>query len=191
MTRHRDGFTFVETMVAGTIFLSMSLIATLWLTGVSDVWWTTNTQSHVRQQTHQAVARMADELRLATRTAAASPPNLTVPAVPNNTSMTFYLPADTNDANTTIVDAIGEIEWPNPAVPIQYVYVPASRQVQRVQGGQITVLATDVQAARFDDVTTDPTLSLDEVRISLTVQRVTPQQRTVTATSTEIIRARN
>ncbi|PIQ83195.1 MAG: hypothetical protein COV75_08650 [Candidatus Omnitrophica bacterium CG11_big_fil_rev_8_21_14_0_20_63_9] len=191
MTRRRSGFTLVETMVAGTIFLSMSLIATLWLTGVSDVWWTTNTQSHVRQQAHQAVARMADELRLATRTAAASPPNLAVPAVPNNTSMTFYLPADTNDANTTIVDAIGEIEWPNPAVPIQYVYVPASRQVQRVQGGQITILATDVQAARFDDVTTDPTLSLDEVRISLTVQRVTPQQRTVTATSTEIIRARN
>lgn len=184
------GFTFVETMVAGTLFVSMSVLVTLWLTGVSDVWWTTNTQSHVRQQSHQAVARMASELRSATRTGLGSPPNAMIPAPPGNTTLTLYLPADTAaDSNTTIVDDLGEIQWDN--TPIQYVYVPALRQVQRVQGAQTVVLATDVHAVRFDDVTTDPTLNVDEIRIRLTVQRMTPQRRTVTATSTEIIRARN
>ena len=183
------GFTLVETMVAGGILLSMSLIAMLWLTGVSDLWWTTSTQSEVRTRSQQAVNRMVSELRSATRTAAASPPNAVIPGAPLNTSMTFYLPADL-DLNGLIIDAAGNTEW-NAAAPIQYLFVPAQQQLVRIQGGQQTVLANDVTAATFDDRTTVPTLGNNEVRVTLTVQRTTPQRRTVLATAAEIVKLRN
>ncbi len=189
MTR---GFTIVETMVTSTIFLSVGLMAVMWLNGASDLWWTTNTQAHVRETAHLAVNRMVFELRMGTRVGAGSPPNVAIPAAPNNTSITFYLPADLDpfDGNTTIVDALGDIEW-DAANPVQYTYVPAQRQLLRVAGAQQTVIASDVTAARFDDAATDPTLGLNEVKVTITVQRLSPQQRTLSATSTEIVKFRN
>ncbi len=176
-------------MVAGSILLSMSLIAMLWLTGVSDMWWTTTTQDEVRTRGQQAVNRIVSELRSATRTTQTVPPNATIPALPANTSITFYLPADL-DLNGLIIDAAGNTEW-DVAAPIQYVFVPAQRQLVRIQGGQQTVIANDVTAAAFDDRNTLATLSNNEVRVSLSVQRTTPQRRTVSATSVEIVKLRN
>ncbi len=184
-----QGFTLIETMVVGTIFLSMGLVAVMWLNGASDLWWTTNTQAEVRESVHLAVNRVAAELRSSTRTAAGSPPNTSIPAAPGNTTMTCYLPADL-DGNGKITDAIGNTEWDN-ANPVQYVYVPAQRQLQRVQGAQQVVLANDVLSVRFDDASIDPSLSTNEIRISLTLQKTSPQQRTVSATSTEIVKLRN
>jgi hypothetical protein len=176
-------------MVAGSILLSMSLIAMLWLTGVSDLWWTTTTQSEVRTRSQQAVNRLVSELRSATRIAAGSPPNAVIPAAPGNTTMTFYLPGDL-DLNGLIIDAAGNTEW-DAAAPIQYVFVPAQQQLIRIQGAQQTVIANNVTAAAFDDRNTLATLANNEVQVSLTVQRTTPQRRTVSATSVEIVKLRN
>ena len=176
-------------MVAGGILVSMSLIAMLWLTGVSDLWWTTGTQSEVRIRSQQAVNRIVSELRSATRTAPASPPNAVIPAAPGNTTMTFYLPKDI-DLNGLIIDANGNTEW-DVGAPVQYTYAPAQRQLLRTQNGQQTVMASDVSAAAFDDRTTLAALGANEVRVSLTVQRTTPQGRTVLASSSEIVKLRN
>jgi len=188
-TDQSQGFTLVETMVAGTLLVSLSLIATLWLTGVSDLWWTTTTQSDVRTATQQALSRMLSELRSATRTAAGSPPNAVIPAAPGNTTLTFYLPADV-DGNGLIIDALGNTEW-NVATPVQYAYVPAQRRLVRIQAGQQVVLATDVTAVAFEDASLNPALYQNEVKITLTLQRVTPQRRTVSATAAEIVKLRN
>ena len=188
-TDQSQGFTLVETMVAGTLLVSLSLIATLWLTGVSDLWWTTTTQSDVRTATQQALSRMLSELRSATRTAAGSPPNAVIPAAPGNTTLTFYLPADV-DGNGLIIDALGNTEW-NVATPVQYAYVPAQRRLVRTQAGQQVVLATDVTAVAFEDASLNPALYQNEVKITLTLQRVTPQRRTVSATAAEIVKLRN
>ena len=190
-TYSRGGFTLIETMVAGSILLSMSLIAMLWLTGVSDLWWTSTTQGEVRTRSQQAVNRIVSELRSATRTAAGAPPNpnAVIPAAPLNTSITFSLPIDL-DLNGLIIDAVGNTER-NTAAPIQYVFVPAQQQLLRIQGGQQTVIANDGAAAAFDDRNTLATLSNNEVRVSLSVQRTTPQRRIVSATSVEIVKLRN
>ena len=190
--RTQQGFTLIETMVTGTILLSMGLVATMWLNGSSDLWWTTNTRAEVRENVHLAVSRMAAELRSGTRVAATTPPNASIPPAPGNTTMTFYLPADLDplDGNTTIVDAIGNIEWDN-STPIQYVYVPAQRQVLRIQGAQQVVIANDVVSVQFDDASIDPSLNANEVRVTLTLQKTSPQQRTLSATSTEIVKLRN
>ncbi|OGX38920.1 MAG: hypothetical protein A3C53_02305 [Omnitrophica WOR_2 bacterium RIFCSPHIGHO2_02_FULL_68_15] len=176
-------------MVTGSILLSMSLIAMLWLTGVSDLWWTTTTQGEVRTRSQQTVNRIVSELRSATRATQTAPPNATIPAPPANTSVTFFLPADL-DLNGLIIDAAGNTEW-DVAFPVQYVFVPAQQQLLRIQGGQQTVMANDVTAAAFDDRGTLATLSNNEIRVSLTVQRTTPQRRTVSATSVEIVKLRN
>ncbi len=183
------GFTLVETMVAGTILMSMSLLAALWLTGVSDLWWTAHSQSEARTVSHLAVNRLVAELRSGTRRAGGSPPNAVIPAAPGNIQVTFFLPADL-DGNGTIIDAIGEIEWDN-ANPVQYVHVPAQLQLQRLQGGLTRVLADGVQSATFEDATVNPALLPDEIRVTLTLQRRTPRGRTVSATSVETLKLRN
>ncbi len=183
------GFTLVETMVASGILLSMGLITVLWLTGTSSLWWTSTTQAQVRSDVQQSISRMAAELRSATRTAAGSPPNAVVPAAPGNTTVTFYLPADA-DGDGTIVDAIGNTEW-DAANAIQYNYVAASRQIQRVRAGQTTILANDVTSVTFNALNTDATLSPNEMRMTMTMQKTTPHGRTVSATSIATVKLRN
>jgi len=185
----KSGFTLVETIVAGGLLVSMSLIAMLWLTGTSTLWWTSTTQAQVRSDMQQSMSRMTAELRSATRSAAGSPPNAVIPAAPGNTTITFYLPTDA-DANGTIIDALGNIEW-DVANPIQYNYVAASQQVQRVQAGQTIILANSVTSATFDALNTNATLLPNEVRITMTMQKPTPQGRTVSSTSIVTVKLRN
>jgi type II secretory pathway pseudopilin PulG len=202
MTHHRtarSGFTLVETMVAGSLLASMGLAAMLWLSGISDLWMTSGAQSEARLGAQRAMNRLVAELRSATRTSAGSPPNAAIPASPDNTGLTFYLPADldTLDGNTTIVDATGEIEWDTDR-PVQYVYVEAQRQLQRVSGGETTVLANGIPptfngepGVAFEDAGMDPSLHQHEVRITLTIQQATPQGRVASATAVEIVKLRN
>ncbi len=188
----RRGFTLIETMVAGTLFISLALMVMIWMTGLSDLWWTTTTQAEMRMNSQLAMNRLVNELRTGTRTMGGSPPNAVIPAAPGNTTVTFYLPADLDaaDGNTTIIDAIGNIEWDN-ANAIQYVYDAPSRQLRRVQGANTVILANDVQSVTFEDAVINPALSQNEMRITLALQRLTPQRRTLTATTIEIVKLRN
>lgn len=188
-TERRYGFTLVETMVAGSLLVSISLAATLWLNGTVELWWTVHTQSDVRVTAQQVMNRMLAELRSATRTGTGSPPNAAIPAAPGNTTMTFYLPTDL-DGSGTIVDALGNTEW-DTLNAIQYVYVPAQRQLVRNLGVATTILANDVQAVTFEDRTIDTALNQREVRIRLTVQKTTPRGQIVSATAVEIVKLRN
>lgn len=195
MLHGRRGFTLVETMIAGSLLVSLSLLAMMWISGTTDLWWTTTTQGQVREEVLLAVRRMAADLRRGTRAAAGSPPNLVVPPAPGNTQMDFYVPADL-DGNGTIIDALGNIEWDltAPAANVTRVtlrFDAPTGQLQRVQNGQTTVLAADVSAAAFADAAIDAGLRPNEVRITLTVQRATPSGRVLTATSSEIVRLRN
>ena len=180
----KSGFTLVETIVAGGLLVSMSLIAMLWLTGTSTLWWTSTTQAQVRSDMQQSMSRMTAELRSATRSAAGSPPNAVIPAAPGNTTITFYLPTG------TIVDAIGNIDW-DLANAIQYNYAAASQQIQRVRAGQTVILANNVTSATFDALNTNATLLPNEVRITMTMQKPTPQGRTVSSTSIVTVKLRN
>lgn len=188
MPHRRAGFTLVEVVVASGILTSIALMAGLWLMGSTDLWSTSTTLTQVQTDVQQAVNRMTSELRGGTRSGAPNPPGVSIPAAPGNTSITFSLPADI-DGDGLIIDAAGATEWD--PTRIQYTYDVPSRQLRRVQGAQTIVFANDVSSAAFNDITTDPTLQINEVRITLTIQRTTPQRRTLTATSTEIVKTRN
>ena len=176
-------------MVAGAILVSIGLLVVRWLTGVSELWWTATTQSETRTAVQQAVSRMTSELKAATRTGSPTPPAISIPAAPNNTQVTFYLPTDV-DGDGTIVDASGNTEW-DAANSIQYVYDAPSKQLRRVRGAQTVILAHDVTSATFNDVSIDASLFANELKITLTLQTTTPQHHTLSATSTEIVKLRN
>jgi prepilin-type N-terminal cleavage/methylation domain-containing protein len=194
MMRRRGGFTLIETMVAGTIFASVALITVAWMTGTQRLWSVSSTQSQLQTDAQLALQRMAAELRGATRTEAGSPPNATIPASPNNTSITFFLAQDdidgSEDFNETIVDENGNTEWNN-ATSIQYVRDAASQQLWRVSGGATTVLANNVTAVTFVDTTINNALFADEVQMTLTLARQALDGRTVTVTATERVKLRN
>ena len=188
-SRPERGFTFVEMMVAGGILVSLSALATLWLAGVSELWSASTTQGDVRLRAQETMNRVVDELRSATLAAGGSPPNASIPAAPDNTSVTFYLPADL-DLNGLIIDANGNTEW-GTLNPVQYAYVAAQRQLVRIAGGQQQVVAHDVSGATFKNRAIDGTLNANEIQITLTLQRTTMKGRALSATATEIVKLRN
>ena len=198
-SHHARGFTFVEMMVAGTILVSITTMAALWLTGVSELWSVSTAQSDVRLRAQETVSRVLDELRSATLTAGGSPPNATIPGSPNNISVTFYLPAANPNFNNLMLDANGNTNWNPydaggnilPPVPIQYAYVAAQGQLVRTVGGQSQVIARDVSGVVFKNRAIDGTLNSNEIQITLTLQRTAAKGRVVSAAATEIVKLRN
>ena len=188
-SRGRRGFTFIEVMISRTVLVSLLSLAALWLVGASELWSLSTVESDVRLRAQQAVNRVVEELRSATRTAAGSPPNAAIPAAPNNFSVTFYLPADL-DRNGFITDANGSTEW-DALNPVQYAYAAAQGQLVRIAGGQTRVIATDVSGAIFKDRSIDATLNANEIQVAVTLQRTTVRGRAVSAAATEIVKLRN
>lgn len=187
--RRERGMSFIEILIASAILMGVALLAMLWLTGSWSLWETATTQSELRHRAQQILGRIAADLRDATRTGTGSPPNVAIPAAPDNTTLTFFLPTDL-DGNGLITDVGGNTEW-DVANPVQFLYVPAQRQLQRLAAGAAQVMASDVSAVAFTDRTIDPQLNLDEVRVTLTLERTTAQQRLVSATAVATVKLRN
>ena len=187
--RQQQGLTLIELLVVGSLAMLMSGVLLEFSMRHMDFLNTTAMQSDLRSQTHLAMEAMLKELHHGTRAAAGSPPNVTIPAAPGNTLMTFYLPADV-DGNGMIIDAAGNIEWVA-ANPVQYVYDAPSQQLRRTDAAGTRVLANGVTAATFEDRTITPTLPADEVRIRLTLQDTTPRGRTLSASDNAIVKLRN
>jgi len=187
--RKTDAFTLTELMVVVGILSVVGGLAFELLSHLSDFWDVATTQADLRSLDQAAVNMMTRDLVNATRKGAGSPPNLVIPPLPGNTSVQFYLPTDL-DGNGLIIDGMGNIEW-DMITPVQFQYVAAARQVLRVRGATTQVVAQNVQSATFNDQSTDPSLYSDEVRIQLTLQRMTPRQRSVTVSSSTVVKLRN
>lgn len=185
--RTRRGFTLAEVMVVGAI-LSMTSVMTLdFLRKESEQWELATAQADVNTGAEQGMDRLVRELRSATRRTGASPPDVEMVA-PD--LLRVYLPADA-DNNGTIVDALtGATEW-DTATAIDYVYDAGSGQLQRLAGGAVQVLASNVSALQFDDQTTDASLGSNELKIHLTVQRTTAYNRVVSVELESIVRLVN
>lgn len=174
-------------MIASVMFSIIFVAALMFASRQSDFWELSTYQTDLRVEAEQTVNRMAQELHLASTTAAGASISIPTPA-PNNTSVSFFLPND-NDNNGTVLDNIGNLEWGN--VPIQFQYDAAAREIRRVVGLTQQTIGHDVQAVTFENRALNGTLQNNEVRINLTLQRTTPHQRVVAATATAIITLRN
>ncbi len=186
---NHQGWTILEMMLAGSVFMIVSGGVVTFLNQQSDFWEYSTTQTDVRADVERALQNMSMELRLARRVTPGAAPNITIPASPNNTAVTFYVPTDV-DGLTGVLNSLGDVEW-NEANPIQFTYDAASRQLRRIEGGATRILGTDITAATFRDITMDNTLLSNEVRINVTMQRTTPHQRIVTASGATVVKLRN
>ena len=188
--RRTRGFTFLEFLIVSSLLTVISGALAEFVSQNLQLQMLSQAQGDLRTTGYLAMNQMVTELRPATRAAAGSPPNLTVPAAPNNTSLTFYLPEDL-DGNGLIIDAAGVIEWVTDT-PIQYQYDAGTKQLRRVvAGGATRVLANDVTQAVFKDRSIDASLSADEVSIQLTLQRSTLNGRLVSTTVSALVKLRN
>jgi hypothetical protein len=147
------------------------------------------TQAEVHADAAIALESLLKELRHGTRAAAASPPNVTIPASPGNTQLLFFLPTDA-DGNGVIVDIAGNMEWAS-GNPILYQYDAATLRLLRLEGAATRVLANNVTAATFEDQAINGALRADEVRVRLTLQRTTRRGRVLEADVTAIVQLRN
>lgn len=186
----QGGFILVEALVVigiiaviGTIMLSFSIQG-------SNLWQLITSQSDLRSAACNAMNYMTQELRRATRTSSEIPsPNLTIPSKPNNNSVDFYLPLDM-DGNGYIIDSIGSTEW-DKSNKIQYQYIPGLKQLRRLEKGNHYIIANHVTSIEFEDNSINPLLYNNELKIILTLEKLTPQQRAVSVTLTAIVKLRN
>jgi prepilin-type N-terminal cleavage/methylation domain-containing protein len=186
----QNGFTLVEIMVAAGIFLIISAIMLSFFIHSSDVWQLVTTNSDLRAVARNAMSYMAQELRNATRTSSENPsPNLSIPRRPNNSSIAFCLPVDI-DGNGYIIDSVGKTEWDINNV-IQYQCLAQSRQLSRLEKGNRYIIANDVASVEFEDNSINQALYNNELKIILTLQKLTPQRRSVSVTLVSIVKLRN
>lgn len=188
--REKSGFTLMEMLVGILIFSIISIIVLLFFVQSSNLWQTLTTQSDLRSTARNAVNFMCQELRNATRTSSSNPsPNISIPPAPNNNSIDFYLPFD-KDGNGLIIDALGNTEW-NTADKIQYQYVPAQKQLRRLENGNPFIVANEVSKIEFEDNSINSSLYINELRINLTLERTIPMNKKVSVTVASIVKLRN
>ncbi|HNX81876.1 MAG TPA: prepilin-type N-terminal cleavage/methylation domain-containing protein [Candidatus Omnitrophota bacterium] len=186
----KRGFTLVEVLIASAIsIIVLASIYSSYRAGL-DLWENAENTVDLESQARRAMTSMVSELRNATRTSTQNPsPNASITSGPNLKQMDFVLPEDKN-GDGYITDASGAVEWAT-SNHIQYKFIPGQKYLRRQEQGDLQVLAYDVSNVQFFDITSDPTLSLNEIRIVLTLTKTTPRKRTMTFTLTSVVKLRN
>ncbi len=187
--RLKRSLTILEVLVAAVIAsVIIYVITQLYIQGIR-LWQLSTTQSDLRSTGRNALERMANDLQLATRAQAGSPPNLSIPAAPNNTDITFYLPQ--RDAGNNIMSsAVGATVW-DTATVMHYRYNAASRQLEGVRNGVPFPVAGDIQSVIFEDRSISGSLNPDELRITITLSRNVPLQGLAAVSFVSVVKLRN
>jgi len=187
--KSQNGFTLAEVLVAASILVIISTIILSFLIQGLNLWQVITTQSDLRSDARNAMNYMTRELRKATRTSEDSSVHLCIPSKPNNNSVDFYLPVDGIDANLLIIDATGATEW-DESNEIQYQYVSGLKRLRRLEKGNQYIIADNVTSIEFED-SSNSALYDNELKIILSLEKLTPQKRTVSVTLTSIVKLRN
>ncbi|PIU40976.1 MAG: hypothetical protein COS99_07885 [Candidatus Omnitrophica bacterium CG07_land_8_20_14_0_80_42_15] len=188
--KYSRGFTLIEVLLSVVLTLIVVGFMYQWYIAGWNLWESNDTKVYLQGQTRSAMRLMVMELRNTTRTSTQNPsPNLSIPSTPNNNSIQFYLPID-KDSNGLITDANGQVEW-DTSNKIKYDYIPGQHILRRLEGGQQRILAKDVTDVSFSDITIDPALGINEVKITLTVNKTVARNRQLSFTLQTVVRVRN
>jgi type II secretory pathway component PulJ len=187
----RKGFTLSEAIVASSLLVVISAIMLSFLIQGANLWQLMNDQSDLRSVGRIAMNYMTQELRKTTRDCEEdSSVNLVIPSKPENKSVHFYLPVDSDtDNNDLIIDDFGVTEW-DKSNKIEYKYVPGLKRLRRIEKGNQYTIADDVESIEFEDKSINPDLYDNELKIILTLQKLTAQNRTASVTLTSIVKLR-
>ncbi len=185
-----NGFSLVEILVSTLILVVVSTIAYQSYVGGSNMMQDKQAQTMVQTRGLVAMSIMTDDLRQATQNSNQTPsPNIVLAASPNNSNMNFYLPMVS--AGNAIDTVTQEIDW-NTNNMIQYKYIAdptaaGKMLLQRVETGtgNKKTIARSVSDIRFTSI------SLNELRIDLTITERMPTNRTISKTFTGLVKLRN
>ena len=187
----RSGFVLTELLIATGIFLAIAAVVYGTYIQGMDISNTTQIEAELNSQAKNALTRMVEELRSATRTSAQNPsPNANIVTGPNQRAIHFNLPADEDD-DGLLTDEDGVIEW-DTNNQIKFEFIRGQRDLRRHEKGDSVVFAEEVSDVEFDDVTTDSSLGITEIRITLTLSRDAANLRNpIAVTRTAVVSLRN
>ena len=100
----KKGFTLLEVLIATSIFLIFVIAASAVMDVGRSAWFTGDVAVELRQEINKAFMYMEKDLEK-TR-----PAEISLASDSSSTSLTFKIPQD-NDADGTILDSNGNIEW--------------------------------------------------------------------------------
>jgi len=186
----KRAFSLIEVLVvAGILFIVLGVMYNSYIQGL-DIQSTLQTEADLQASAKVAMARMVGELRNATRTSTQHPPpNLSITSGPNQKEIHFYLPEDRN-GDHLLTDTAGEIEW-GTNNQIDYTFIPGLKILRRSEKGNHLTLALNVSEVDFYDITSDPTLANNEIKIILTLIKTIPRRGPISATVSAVVSLRN
>ena len=193
--KNSSGFTLVEAIIS--VAISVIIIAAIYSVykAGNDIWDVKRIQADLQAEGRTAMVEMAEELKQTTSS------QTTILAAPANTNILFHLPLSSwNGTNTVLVinNATGALIW-DAANTIQYQLandvIAGQKILVRLQTNATTntnrTLARDASSIQFINHAINNQLYLDELKIILTLNKITPRQRNISITLSSIIRMRN
>lgn len=179
--RKTKGFTVIEVLISAVVISILVLASFAVLNIGRNSWFSGDVQAELRKEMIRAFMAMEREIR------ETSPAQQSVPFGESRTSITFKIPQDSNDADTTVLDSSGAIEWSG-----NIVYsLNTSNEIIRTDPSGITlVLARGILSLQFSR-SRNPALPQDLIIINITGQKASSVGRIATQTGQLIIKMRN
>lgn len=157
--RREKGFGLLEMLIASVVMAAMALVLAAVLRMGQRSFQTTQNSMTISYEIRRGISEIAKDLA---QTQAAQ---MNIPADGNwYNNLSFRIPQDM-DANGTVLNNAGVLEWSN---PVQYVLGGVdNQQVQRIQNGATRVLAHRVTLLQFRRTPANPSI----VEVNFQVQR--------------------
>ena len=181
----RKGFTLAEVLMVAiitAILMGVMLAAVVQSHSIIE---TTNTLTLLRQEKRLAVSKLSNELRGTSLSEITITQNS--PASGTDT-ITYHLPADADHDGVPDLSSSVNIVW---GTDITIELDPSSHELKRTKDGNVTVLARYVKSVRFLDHSLQPSLYLDELKVTLEMEKTSYQGRVYDISSTFIVYMRN
>ena len=183
----RRGFTLLEVLIATIICALLFGILSAAILESRSIFQTSDILATLQAGTRLAILRMTSDLR---RTSISQINIIQNSPIVNTDTITYSLPLDVDlDGIPDDLTRSTPNFWDSNIVTISF--DPTTNSLLKSAGGNIVVLASNVKRINFLDYTLDTSLSMDELKIILDLEKATYKGRIYNKNSTSIVSTRN
>ncbi len=185
------GFTLVEIMIVVALAVILVGVLITAMIETRDIFNVTTTSATVEENTRTAIARLTQELMTTDKDKISIARDVCTngSACPGTDTITYVLPK--YSSGTPVLTSDGEVDWDTDNPVKVGLNSSDAAQLIRIQGGESVVLANNVKKINFVDHNLDSSLYLDELKVTIEVEKTTPRGRVYTVTSTGVVNMRN
>ncbi len=179
---NNKGFTIIEVLVSAVMISVLIMAAFTTLDVGRNSWFSGDVRAELRKEIIRAFMAMERELRETRPAQLQSFPHGT-----SSSEVTFKIPQDSNDVDTTILDPLGYVEWSG---NIRY-WLNTDNEIIRTDSlGSTRVLARSITNLEFSR-NRNPVLPQDLLIINITAQKKSSIGNAVSETGQLIVKMRN